>query len=99
MLTELGYYLNIADGLTGPRTIDAVRRFQAHAGVNPDGVLGHHTFALLRAALIEHRPRRPLRVMVLGARNRLGSWNAAGGTPRPGPGWWAATSGIPRSWR
>jgi hypothetical protein len=56
-LRDLGYDPGPVDGLIGPRTREAVRRFQRDAGEEADGLIG---FALLErirfAAVREDRP-------------------------------------------
>jgi len=47
LLKRLGYYNGTADGVQGPGTSEAVRRFQAENGLNADGVLGPATRAVL----------------------------------------------------
>jgi len=50
LLSILGYYQGDADGVYGPGTTEAVRRFQAQNGVVPDGIVGPETYdALLKA--------------------------------------------------
>jgi hypothetical protein len=46
-LTELGYDCGEADGVFGTRTKNAVVRFQTANGLDPDGVVGHRTWAVL----------------------------------------------------
>jgi len=52
-LIKLGYDVGPsgADGIWGPCTVEAVRRFQYQHGLTPDGIVGQHTRAFLRTAL------------------------------------------------
>ena len=47
---SLGYYFNPGkiDGIYGPRTESAVKRFQKHAGIKVDGIAGPQTYNALR---------------------------------------------------
>lgn len=47
-LAELGYYQGTVDGITGPRTQDAIRRFQGDHGLSQTGTLTPPTEAKLR---------------------------------------------------
>jgi N-acetylmuramoyl-L-alanine amidase len=47
-LIELGYPLPRADGVFGPATADALRRFQREYGMVPDGICGPATLRALR---------------------------------------------------
>jgi len=47
LLARFGYYWNGIDGEFGPGTHSAVRRFQARAGLPPDGRLNMETLAAL----------------------------------------------------
>ena len=64
LLARYGYYWNGIDGEFGPGTHSAVRRFQARAGLVPDGRLNMETLAALgllpgqRAAGFRAPPRR-----------------------------------------
>jgi lysozyme len=46
-LKELGYYKGKVDGLTGPKTIEAVKRFQTANDLKPDGIVGAATTSTL----------------------------------------------------
>jgi GH24 family phage-related lysozyme (muramidase) len=51
-LNDLGYPLGRADGIRGPRTIAAVRRFQQdHGTLKVDGIIGPATLAALQRAI------------------------------------------------
>jgi len=47
MLTDLGFHPNGIDGVFGPETEKAVVRFQEHAGIYADGIVGPITMAAL----------------------------------------------------
>jgi N-acetylmuramoyl-L-alanine amidase len=47
-LIEMGFPLSRADGIFGPATADALRRFQREYGLVPDGICGLHTLRALR---------------------------------------------------
>jgi peptidoglycan hydrolase-like protein with peptidoglycan-binding domain len=47
-LKDLGYYTGTVDGITGPRTQDAIRRFQADHGLSQTGTLTPPTIRALR---------------------------------------------------
>ena len=47
-----GYYADNPDGIFGPRTQNALRRFQASFGLTPDGIAGEETYAQLRPFLV-----------------------------------------------
>lgn len=70
-LSSRGLYRGTVDGVLGPGTSDAVRRFQRKAGLPPNGVAGPTT----RAALGRYGHRAPLgrRTLVLGTRG----WDVA----------------------
>lgn len=49
-LRRLGYYRGPVDGIWGPETEEALRRFQRDRGLPADGTLGDRTLAALRSA-------------------------------------------------
>jgi hypothetical protein len=52
-LNELGYQAGEPDGIFGPRTLRALRRFQRDAGLRADGIAGAQTLQALNRALRE----------------------------------------------
>ena len=50
-LTDLGFYSGPINGVYGPQTTAAVKRFQARAGLPVDGIAGPQTTAALNLAL------------------------------------------------
>lgn len=50
-LTALGYDVGRVDGRFGPRTVDALKWFQASAGLAADGLYGRRTEDALQARL------------------------------------------------
>jgi L,D-transpeptidase ErfK/SrfK len=50
ILQILGYYQGDADGVYGPATAEAVRRFQANHDITPDGIVGPVTYDKLMQA-------------------------------------------------
>lgn len=47
-----GYYADAPDGIFGPRTQNALRRFQASFGLTADGIAGEKTYKQLRPFLV-----------------------------------------------
>ena len=54
-LTETGFSPGAIDGRYGPRTVNAVARFQAVHGLGVDGIAGPQTFAGLKGARVVRR--------------------------------------------
>lgn len=52
-LTKLGYDLGAVDGIDGPKTQNAVRQFQAYAGIKVDGIVGTQTRLALKGELAQ----------------------------------------------
>lgn len=50
-LVSLGYSLGKVDGIYGPGTQDAVKRFQQASGLTADGIAGAKTLSALKSAL------------------------------------------------
>lgn len=50
-LAENGYEVGEIDGVIGPKTKEAVKKYQADSGLKPDGVIGPKTFGNLLSAL------------------------------------------------
>jgi L,D-transpeptidase ErfK/SrfK len=50
-LTTLGLYAGPIDGVYGPATVEAVRRFQREQGLTPDGIVGPVTYDALQRAV------------------------------------------------
>ena len=46
-LKKAGYYNGDVDGQIGSKTRDALKKFQSANGLNPDGVFGSRTWAIL----------------------------------------------------
>lgn len=46
-LKDKGYYLGEIDGIWGPMTNDAIKRFQTDKGLIPDGIIGEQTLGAL----------------------------------------------------
>lgn len=46
LLVKAGFPLEV-DGIFGPKTRDAVIRFQRQVGLRPDGIVGERTYAAL----------------------------------------------------
>jgi hypothetical protein len=63
-LNRRGYHAGPVDGLFGPRTERATRRFQARHGLEADAVVGPRTLRALRHRdhrhRVAHRPPRPV---------------------------------------
>jgi peptidoglycan hydrolase-like protein with peptidoglycan-binding domain len=55
ILEALGFYRGDIDGIYGPGTADAVRRFQAAHGLTPDGIVGPNTYDKLMEAFDSER--------------------------------------------
>jgi peptidoglycan hydrolase-like protein with peptidoglycan-binding domain len=49
-LNELGYKLGIVDGVAGPRTVEALKKFQSDNKLSPTGTIDTDTIRKLRAA-------------------------------------------------
>ncbi|MFM7068275.1 MAG: peptidoglycan-binding domain-containing protein [Actinomycetes bacterium] len=54
-LNVVGCFVGAADGTSGPKTVSAVKSFQAASGLNPDGVLGPRTQTALEDAAAAKR--------------------------------------------
>lgn len=50
-LTDLGFEPGAVDGRDGPKTQDAVRKFQARSTIKIDGIVGDETRAALVSSL------------------------------------------------
>ena len=50
-LNELGYKLGTVDGVSGPRTVEALKKFQADNKLPPTGTIDPDTIRKLRAAV------------------------------------------------
>ena len=55
ILALLGFYQGDLDGVYGPATADAVRRFQAQHDLAPDGIVGPQTYDKLLEAFDRER--------------------------------------------
>ena len=60
-LDRVGFASGPLDGLYGPLTTQAVRRFQQAHGLVVDGVAGPHTLGALHTQLVRARAARPVR--------------------------------------
>jgi peptidoglycan hydrolase-like protein with peptidoglycan-binding domain len=49
-LNELGYKLGTVDGVAGPRTVEALKKFQSDNKLSPTGTIDADTIRKLRAA-------------------------------------------------
>ncbi len=49
-LNELGYKLGSVDGVAGPRTVEALKKFQSDNKLSPTGTIDADTIRKLRAA-------------------------------------------------
>jgi peptidoglycan hydrolase-like protein with peptidoglycan-binding domain len=49
-LNELGYKLGTVDGVAGPRTVEALKKFQSDNKLSPTGTIDADTIKKLRAA-------------------------------------------------
>lgn len=58
-LTALGYPV-VPDGMFGPATASAVKKFQRDRAIAIDGIVGPNTAAALRDALLAHGPARSI---------------------------------------
>ncbi len=50
-LNELGYKVGSVDGVMGPKTIDALKKYQGDNKINPSGTVDADTVKKLRAAI------------------------------------------------
>ena len=50
-LNELGYKVGTVDGVMGPRTVDALKKYQGENKLNPSGAVDPDTIKKLRAAI------------------------------------------------
>ena len=50
-LKTAGFYRGIVDGKLGPKTKDAIKRFQAKNDLKADGIVGRQTWTLLKGYL------------------------------------------------
>ena len=49
-LIDLGYLRDSADGLCGPKTVEALKQFQRDNGLEPDGICGSATYGALQVS-------------------------------------------------
>jgi hypothetical protein len=59
-LSQAGFDTGATDGVFGPQTAEAIRRFQLAAGLPTDGVFGPQTAMYLELYLAVHDPDQPL---------------------------------------
>jgi peptidoglycan hydrolase-like protein with peptidoglycan-binding domain len=50
-LNELGYKVGTVDGVLGPKTVDALKKYQGDNKLNPSGTVDADTVKKLRAAI------------------------------------------------
>jgi peptidoglycan hydrolase-like protein with peptidoglycan-binding domain len=50
-LNELGYKVGTVDGVMGPKTVDALKKYQGDNKLNPSGTVDPDTIKKLRAAI------------------------------------------------
>jgi peptidoglycan hydrolase-like protein with peptidoglycan-binding domain len=100
LLARTGYAPGPIDGRFGPRTEQAVRRFQANRGLQVDGIAGRHTFVRLRMSghLHDATHAQPghasTRAKVPRASRRLGPEARASHPPGSLPVGWVVTLGA-----
>lgn len=64
-LSQAGFDPGPADGIFGPRTENALRRFQSYAGIGVDGICGNQTWQAVDRILGVSRGSGPLRGRVI----------------------------------
>jgi g-D-glutamyl-meso-diaminopimelate peptidase len=52
LLNKLGYDVGVIDGIYGPKTSEAVQKFQRYFGLSPTGVVNDETYKLMNRFLI-----------------------------------------------